>query len=86
MNTVEMYTMAQNNGYTYKCPKYEMLYSKAVGLVEDDDYNDVIYMDDFVSAITFDELMSLDWVEVSNVMTAEEAEEKYGIKILKTNI
>ena len=86
MNTIEMYANAQYNGRTYKCPKYQMLYSKAVGLVEDDDYNDTIYMDDFVSSITLDELMSFDWVEVDNVMTAEEAEKKYGIKILKTNI
>lgn len=86
MNTVEMWTKAQNNGCTYRCPKYQMLYSKAVGLVEDDDYNDTVYMDDFVSSITLDELMSFDWVEVNNVMTAEEAEKKYGIKILKTNI
>ena len=86
MNTIEMYTNAQNNGYTYRCDKYKMLYSKAVGLVEDDDYNETIYLEDFVSAITLDELMSFDWVEVNNIMTAEEAEKKYGIKILKTNI
>ena len=85
MNTIEMYTMAQIDGYTYKCEKHKMLYSKAVGLVEEDDYNDTIYMEDFVSPITLDELMHFDWVKVSNIMTAEEAEQKFGIKILKTN-
>ena len=85
MNTIEMYTMAQIDGYTYKCAEHKMLYSKAVGLVEEDDYNDTIYMEDFVSPITLDELMHFDWVRVSNIMTVEEAEQKFGITILKTN-
>lgn len=85
MNTVEMWTNAQNSGYVYECPEYNMLYSKKAGLVENDDYNDTIYMDNFVSYMTLDKLMSLEWRYANNFMTIEEAEKKYGIKIIRTN-
>lgn len=86
MNTVEMWVKAQNTGCTYKCPKHKMLYSKSVGLVEDDEYNYNIYLDDFASGTTLEELMSFEWEIANEFMTAEEAEKKYNIKIIKTNI
>ena len=84
MNTAEMWVKAQTDECVYKCLESEMLYSKNTGLIdnEDDYYNDVVYLQDF-HGTTFDELMNFEWEAVDDVMTVEEAEKKYGIKIIR---
>lgn len=84
MNTAEMWMKAQNDGCVYECSKYRMLYSKNTGLVdnEDDYYNTTVYLEDF-SGTTIDELMQAEWKYADNVMTIEEAEKKFGIRIIQ---
>lgn len=84
MNTVEMWLKAQEDGYVYECPKCEMLYSRDTGLINNDSYNDTIYMEEF-DTCTLDDLMSFEWKKIDNFMTIKEAEEKYGIKIICNN-
>ncbi len=85
MNTAEMWIKAQSDGYTYECPEHKMLYSKRVGLVENGYcFNDTIYIGDLPSSDTLDEFMSYEWKLADGYMTIEEAEEKYGIKIVRT--
>lgn len=86
MNTAEMWLVAQTSGYTYECPEHKMLYSKKAGLVERDGcFNSDIYVGDLPSFATLDELMHYEWKVADNVMTIKEAEEKYGIQIIRNN-
>lgn len=81
MNTIEMFVNAQSDGIFYRCPACKMLYSKEAGLVEDDDYNEQIYMEQF-EGYTVDKFLSLEWIRAENCMTIKEAEEKLGVKIV----
>lgn len=84
MNTAEMWINAQKDGCTYECPNEELLYSKKVGLVENDAFNEPVHPSQFESwEYTFDKLMSFEWKRADGYMTIKEAEEKYGIKIIR---
>lgn len=82
MNTAEMWLKAQNDGLTYYCPEHGLLYSKNTGLIDNDEFNDSVYMGDFCS-VTLNELMNYRWTVAVGFMTVEEAEKKFGIKIIR---
>lgn len=78
MNTAEMWLKAQKDGKMY-C-SIDLAYSKKTGFV---------YLEDMTpwpmdAVKTIDEIFLWDdWKEVNNVLTIEEAELKYGIKIIR---
>ena len=84
MKTAEMWIMAQTDDRVYKCLECNALYSKNTGLIDNDDdrYNDTVYLQD-LTGITLDELMDFEWTVANDVMTVDEAEKKYGIKIIR---
>ena len=81
MSTVEMYLAAQISGLMYKCPSADMLYSKSTGLINNDEYNDRVYLDEL--GCSFDELMAYEWFVADDFMTIAEAEKKLGVKIIR---
>ena len=83
MNTAEMWISAHEDGCIYRCPDFDVLYSRSTGLINDDDYNDEVYLEDF-EGYTIDKLMSFEWVKTEKFMTIKEAEKKYGIKIIRS--
>lgn len=83
MNTAEMWIAAQNDGLIYCCPKHGLLYSRNMGLIDNDEFNDTVYMDEFYK-LTLNELMNYRWTVAVGFMTIEEAEKKFGIKIIQT--
>lgn len=78
MRTAEMYLAAQENGKTYVSNNADAIYSKSLGLVEQDNVDEAICLGDFP---TFGSLMECEWEEVE-VMTKAEAEKKFRIKIV----
>ena len=85
MNTAEMWLKAQNDGKIYECINGDIAYSKDRGLVEKDDLNTPWKLSawEHCGARGLDELMAdCEWEEMNDVMTIEEAEEKFGIKII----
>ena len=83
MNTAEMWVKAQNDGKIYECIDGDVAYSKDKGLI------DKYYFTpwklgawDCEESCGFDDLMNCKWEEMNNVMTIEEAEERFGIKIV----
>lgn len=85
MNTAEMWLKAQNDGKFYDCINGDIAYSKDRGLVDKDDLRTPWTLDawDAYGAKALDELMAnCEWEEMDNVMTIEEAEERFGITII----
>lgn len=87
MNTAEMWTKAQNDGKVYKCINGDMAYSKKYGLTYNDNFARAWGLEAWKSYKErgIDDLLSCEWKEVgevNKVMTIEEAEEKFGIKII----
>lgn len=84
MNTAEMWIKAQKDGKTYECVDGDMAYSKKYGLTEKTDFNFEwgleAWEDDGANGL--DCLMTCKWKEMHNVMTIEEAEKKFGIRIV----
>lgn len=83
MNTAEMWLKAQNDGKIYECINGNMAYSKDMGLINKDDFDDPWSLGawDWEEQRGLDSLMNCKWAEM-NVMTIEEAELKFGIKII----
>ena len=84
MNTAEMWLKAQNDGKIYECVGEDIAYSKDMGLVDKDDFNRPWCLDawEYKKQYGLDDLMSCKWQEMDNTMTIEEAELKFGIKII----
>lgn len=84
MNTAEMWINAQNDGKIYECIDGDIAYSKNMGLVDKDDFNSPWGLDawEHEEQYGLDNLMSCEWQEMNNVMTIEEAENRFGIKII----
>lgn len=85
MNTAEMWLEAQKTGKVYECVDGDIAYSKNMGLVDkdcfDEEWNLKAWTD--CGAHGIDELLgNCHWKEMSNVMTIEEAEIRFGIKII----
>lgn len=83
MNTAEMWLKAQNDGKIYENIDGELAYSKDRGLI--DKYNFTTWMLgawDWEGKNALDSLMNCRWRVMDNVMTIEEAEEKFGIRII----
>ena len=79
LSTAEMWTKAQLDNKTYMCREYDMFYSKAKGIMINKTPDRIRYLDIMDS---FDELMFAEWEQI-NVMTIEEVEEAYGIKVIR---
>jgi hypothetical protein len=83
MNTAEMWIKAQHDGKTYECIDGDIAYSKDSGLI------DKYYFTpwklgswDLKGQNGLDGLMNCQWEEMKNVMTIEEAEKRFGVKII----
>lgn len=83
MNTAEMWLQAQKDGKTYEVVDGDIAYSKEMGLVDKCDFNRPWNLDawKYWNERGLDELINNEWGEMDNIMTIEEAEEKFGIKI-----
>ena len=85
MNTAEMWLKAQKDGKIYECVNGDIAYSKSMGLVDRYDFNYQWNLEAWrdCGARGLDDLMAnCDWEEMSNAMTVEEAEERFGIRII----
>ncbi len=86
LNTAEMWLKAQEDGKIYECINGDIAYSKAMGLVDKDDFNKVWELSnwDYDRAKALDSLLGdCKWREMSEtIMTKAEAEEKFGIRIV----
>lgn len=85
MNTAEMWLKAQEDGKFYHCIDGDIAYSKQYGLTDKCDFNYAWNLNAWKNCDErgLDELLSCEWEEMNNVMTIEEAEERFGIKIIK---
>ena len=85
MNTAEMWLKAQEDGKIYECINGDIAYSKAIGLVDKDDFNKVWKLSnwDCDRAKALDSLLGdCEWREMPiKIMTKAEAEKKFGIRI-----
>lgn len=84
MNTAEMWIKAQDDGKVYECVNGEIAYSRDMGLVDKYDFNEPWNLDawGYKKQYGLDDLMkNCEWREMI-VMTIEEAEEKFGIRII----
>lgn len=84
MNTAEMWLKAQFDGKIYECVNGDIAYSKDRGLVDKYDLNTPWGLEAWEHKKNrgIDELMICEWEEMNNIMTIEEAEERFGIKII----
>lgn len=84
MNTAEMWIKAQNDGKIYECIDGDIAYSKDRGLVDKFDLRSPWGLGawEHCEERGLDNLLSCEWQEMGIVMTIEEAEEKFGIKII----
>ena len=84
MNTAEMWIKAQKDGKIYECVDGDIAYSRDFGLVDKYDFNYPWNLDAWKAngARGIDVLLSDEWKEMDSVMTKEEAEERFGIKII----
>ena len=84
MNTAEMWLKAQNDGKFYEMIDGDVAYSKKYGLTDKGDFNYVWELSawDDNGASALDELLYCEWKEMDTAMTIEEAEERFGIKII----
>lgn len=86
MNTAEMWLKAQEDGKIYECINGDIAYSKALGLVDKDNFNEVWQLsnwdDDKTKAL--DNLLGgCEWREMPiKIMTKHEAEVEFGIRIV----
>lgn len=85
MNTAEMWLKAQEDGKVYECLEGDMAYSREMGLVDKDNFNEPWGLDAWAAEREngLDSLMECEWKEMDTAMTIEEAERKFGIKIVK---
>ena len=85
MNTAEMWLKAQKDNKIYECIDGDMAYSKKMGLVDKYDFSAHWGLDAWKSngAKGIDYLLNCQWSEMDNAMTIEEAEQKFGIKIVR---
>lgn len=85
MNTAEMWLKAQEDEKIYECINGDMAYSKKYGLTDKYNFNEEWNLDAWAEcgARGLDDLLNCEWEEMSNAMTIEEAEERFGIKIVK---
>lgn len=85
MNTAEMWLKAQKDGKTYECIDGDIAYSKDMGLVDKWDFNEPWNLEAWKEEEEhgFDCLMECKWQVMDNVMTVEEAEQRFGIKIVR---
>ena len=85
MNTAEMWIVAQQTGKIYECIDGDLAYSKEMGLVDKADFSHAWNLNAWshCGAHGIDELLgNCKWEEMHNAMTIEEAEMKFGIKII----
>ena len=85
MNTAKMWLKAQKDNKVYECIEGDMAYSKAMGLVDKHNFNEPWNLEawKYEKEKGFDSLMNCMWQEMNNVMTVEEAETRFGIKIIR---
>ena len=86
MNTAEMWLKAQEDGKIYECINGDIAYSKAIGLVDKDDFNKVWKLSnwDCDRAKALDSLLGdCEWREMPiKIMTKHEAAVEFGIRIV----
>ena len=86
MNTAEMWLKAQEDGKIYECINGDIAYSKAMGLVDKDNFNEVWQLSnwDDDKAKALDNLLGgCEWREMPiTIMTKHEAEVEFGIRII----
>lgn len=80
MKTLEMMNTAKADGKTYKHINNDMFYNDKYGFINSN--GNYITMDNFAYTLTINAILAFDWEETNNIMTLDEAEEKYGIKII----
>ena len=86
LNTAEMWLKAQEDGKIYECINGDIDYSKAIGLVDKDDFNKVWKLSnwDCDRAKALDSLLGdCEWREMPiKIMTKHEAAVEFGIRIV----
>ena len=86
LNTAEMWLKAQEDGKIYECINGDIAYSKAIGLVDKDDFNKVWKLAnwDCDRAKALDSLLGdCEWREMPiKIMTKHEAAVEFGIRIV----
>ena len=86
MNTAEMWLKAQEDGKIYECVNGDIAYSKAMGLVDKDNFNKVWQLSnwDCDRAKALDNLLGgCEWREMPiTIMTKHDAEVEFGIRIV----
>lgn len=85
MNTAEMWLKAQKDGKIYECLEGDMAYSSKYGLTDKYNFNEPWGLEAWKNEKErgLDCLLECEWQEMNNVMTIEEAEEKFGIRIVR---
>lgn len=83
MNTAEMWLKAQEDGKIYESIDGDIAYSKEYGLTDKFDFYDGWSLEAWgdKDAYGLDDLLSCEWKEMDNVMTIEEAETRFNIRI-----
>lgn len=86
LNTAEMWLKAQEDGKIYECINGDIAYSKAMGLVDKDNFNVVWQLSnwDCDRAKALDNLLGgCEWREMPiKIMAKHEAEVEFGIRIV----
>lgn len=83
MKTAEMYIKAQDDGKFYECIDGDVAYSKDKGLFDKHFFTPwKLSAWDYNEYHGFDNLMNCEWKEMGRVMTVEEAEKEFNIKII----
>ena len=86
LNTAEMWLKAQEDGEIYECVNGDIAYSKAMGLVDKDNFNKVWQLSnwDCDRAKALDNLLGgCEWREMPiTIMTKHDAEVEFGIRIV----
>ena len=84
MNTAEMWVKAQHDGKIYECIDGDIAYAKDRGLVDQYDLHTPWELGswDCAGQNALDDLMNCEWKEMDCNMTIEEAEKRFGIKII----
>ena len=86
LNTAEMWLKAQEDGKIYECVNGDIAYSKAMGLVDKDNFNKVWQLSnwDCDRAKALDNLLGgCEWREMPiTIMTKHDAEVEFGIRIV----
>ena len=84
MNTAEMWIKAQSDGKIYETIDGDVAYSKSMGLVDKWDFEYTWLLEAWDGEEGgIDGLMTCQWKEMGDVMTVEEAEEQFGIRIIE---